>query len=730
MAIRRRLVAIGMRCGLAIVMVAVAQSAKAQVPAGSYQMSCKNAKLVAAQGGMMLQASCNDFVGGSKNAQLLNAKACRGQIENINGALRCVVAQTADGIIGMTALTAPYGVETIWTIDEPNVKQARTEYKQITYRKGDVIGISAGGCVQTGGSGQTWKDYVNPLGDKANPLYMGEILIPGGTQDLEPIARVNKTKVPVQSVPTTFTAADMFVTLGYTDDKYGDNGYYKHDDGNSDQCKGVGPAWVELTILTPAVPLREASWTPGSKPFDLVWDPNNLDGNGLPINPAWYPQTLGAFAGNGALGANFHSTCGPAMPNDRTIDDTKLKAICTTQAPTMDLMEPGLINDLAGLEGFCGGDPLRGHLNWGLATDVGVLDLEGWSVGIGGDHDVNFDLAVAGNAGLTATAAGPGYDPVLHLEFNSEEVGDYVMSPWWRDFINTATAVPYDLTPNAEEVNDTARGMVQGKTAVVTGLFGIDGVHDDGQSESHPVFSMAIHTGDQKGAQSVDETWVFFIRSRGNEGNCSNLSHYWPGLGPTESVYFITLPWRAGATGVSVGASQVWTWDSPLGSGASAGETATIVGQVEMTVGQWTYLQLPNFLGSDGQVTLHYTFPATAVVEDYAVKKLPPAKRSVEKSEVDWVEIQSHISDSAVKANVEKALMLPLPAKPQPRGHAVNINSHAVVHKQEPSPASKGTLVRTRTTVDPVRQNLNTQIRNAIHPPSQIKVGPPTVQKP
>jgi len=75
--------------------------------------------------------------------------------------------------------------------------------------------------------------------------------------------------------------------------------------------------------------------------------------------------------------------------------------------------------------------------------------------------------------------------------------------------------------------------------------------------------------------------------------------------------------------------------------------------------------------------------------------------------------------------------MLASPAKAQPRGHTVNIKSQAVVHKQEPSPASKGTLVRTRTTVDPVRQNLNTQIRNAIHSrPSQIKVSSPTIQKP
>ncbi|MBV9117603.1 MAG: hypothetical protein JOY63_09595, partial [Acetobacteraceae bacterium] len=51
---------------------------------------------------------------------------------------------------------------TVWRIDEPNVKQRATLYQQIKFISGDRISVDAGGCVQTGGHGRTWKRYVNP----------------------------------------------------------------------------------------------------------------------------------------------------------------------------------------------------------------------------------------------------------------------------------------------------------------------------------------------------------------------------------------------------------------------------------------------------------------------------------------------------------------------------------------------------------------------------------------
>src|ERR1700687_4451976 len=58
-----------------------------------------------------------------------------------------------------------------WAIKRPNVKQNMTEYPSITFRVGDLVTIKAGGCVQTGGFGDTWKLYVNPQGPNSDHLY-------------------------------------------------------------------------------------------------------------------------------------------------------------------------------------------------------------------------------------------------------------------------------------------------------------------------------------------------------------------------------------------------------------------------------------------------------------------------------------------------------------------------------------------------------------------------------
>ncbi|HEX9060936.1 MAG TPA: hypothetical protein VF941_12210, partial [Clostridia bacterium] len=55
----------------------------------------------------------------------------------------------------------------------------------------------------------------------------------------------------------TFTIPDIdnmnllskFLTLGYADECYDDNCYDYHDDGELGQCKGVGAAYVDITIV-------------------------------------------------------------------------------------------------------------------------------------------------------------------------------------------------------------------------------------------------------------------------------------------------------------------------------------------------------------------------------------------------------------------------------------------------------------------------------------------------
>jgi hypothetical protein len=125
-----------------------------------------------------------------------------------------------------------------WVI-EPIVNQASAAYPAIQFFPGDHVTVDAGGCVQTGGHGLTWKRYVDPASD--NGLYHGSISIPGAINGLRQLWSV---------VGTTFVVGGNGGTLvlGYQDDGYSDNGYYAHDNGTGDQCKNVGNAWVHIVI--------------------------------------------------------------------------------------------------------------------------------------------------------------------------------------------------------------------------------------------------------------------------------------------------------------------------------------------------------------------------------------------------------------------------------------------------------------------------------------------------
>src|SRR5262249_48838660 len=50
------------------------------------------------------------------------------------------------------------------TIEKPAVNAHETSYSNILFAPGDIVEVSADGCVQTGGHGATWKRYVNPSG--------------------------------------------------------------------------------------------------------------------------------------------------------------------------------------------------------------------------------------------------------------------------------------------------------------------------------------------------------------------------------------------------------------------------------------------------------------------------------------------------------------------------------------------------------------------------------------
>ena len=126
-------------------------------------------------------------------------------------------------------------------IDRPDVTVAEESYPSVRFCPGDAVRIGAQGCVQTGGSGKTWKDYVNPKGPNSDHEYFGKINIPGVTSGLVPLKSVvNSTSLPAS------TGGNL--TLGYVDDALGDNGYYSHDSGTENQCPKNLPASLDITI--------------------------------------------------------------------------------------------------------------------------------------------------------------------------------------------------------------------------------------------------------------------------------------------------------------------------------------------------------------------------------------------------------------------------------------------------------------------------------------------------
>jgi hypothetical protein len=135
-------------------------------------------------------------------------------------------------------------------ITEPTVTRPETFYPGILFRPGDRVLVSARGCVQTGGSGATWKHYVYPSGPNAGSLYHGRIRIPGATPGSQTV-RFKDVNGLLLTVPANVGLGAAFLTLGYEDDNYSDNGYYDHDNGTENQCAGTGPADVQLSIAHP-----------------------------------------------------------------------------------------------------------------------------------------------------------------------------------------------------------------------------------------------------------------------------------------------------------------------------------------------------------------------------------------------------------------------------------------------------------------------------------------------
>jgi len=159
-------------------------------------------------------------------------------------------------------------------IDQPPVRAHDTDIPGVRFQAGDWVSVYADGCVQTGGSGDTWKRYVNPSAD--NDLYHGLVgLRYDNGSDLRSLRRFVNVMGGAGD-PGRRAFAGGFLRLGYEDDDYGNNGYNDHDNGTGDQCRGNhgDAAFVLVTIrhdlTSPQIDF--AAPTPGAG--SLVIDPS------------------------------------------------------------------------------------------------------------------------------------------------------------------------------------------------------------------------------------------------------------------------------------------------------------------------------------------------------------------------------------------------------------------------------------------------------------------------
>jgi hypothetical protein len=264
-----------------------------------------------------------------------------------------------------------------------------------------------------------------------------------------------------------------------------------------------------------------ASTLAAAAPMDLVWI--EQDQNGLPMNPRWGYQAqhpgelpdLGQLGCAGLLG-DLRWQVIPCSTQQTFFDSA---AICETP--------------------FGGGS----HRNWFPATYDGQIYFDsysgGWHPPFGPyqDYDWNWYLDTPNQAGITNGNNGPGGSKMLTLEFDTRETINDVTTEWWLSFHNAVDS-GYSDGQYTE-----ARAMVNGKYAIVTGLIGLDCAHSCG-SESHPVYTMAIHVNDQP----LDDVWAIMVRNWGNEGFCGTQDHKFDFLNDT---YTFRLPWRSDAWSVA-----------------------------------------------------------------------------------------------------------------------------------------------------------------------------------
>lgn len=200
---------------------------------------------------------------------------------------------------------------------------------------------------------------------------------------------------------------------------------------------------------------------------------------------------------------------------------------------------------------------LRGHVNWFPVTATGIVRWDSYSSGAQ-DHDVNINLLPAKPNALTWANPqddSPPFRRMYHTEFYSAETLERLPdgSPsFWR------------MLRSLLEDKDAEKQLIDGRFAVITGLFGVDGVHGY-HAELHPVYAMAILIDSSRStSHEVREEWAVMFRNMGSEGDCSEGTLPLITSSPESSLqnFILDLGSWPGAGTPRVSLGPTWTSDS------------------------------------------------------------------------------------------------------------------------------------------------------------------------
>jgi hypothetical protein len=320
---------------------------------------------------------------------------------------------------------------------------------------------------------------------------------------------------------------------------------------------------VMLAVATASVTVTVGQSQSGTLRLYSSSDTVPLDVNGFLLNPRWLnspgqPPNIERLCRFRVISGHLDDRRLVATGPDPCLSEDERHVVTLNETP--ETLAFGLVCSSNTQTG-----EVRGHINWFPVTVTGQVRWRGFSGGVGEDYDLSLDLAPpAPNATTSGNdrAKELGNQPVYELELYKRETLDSL--PSVADSVPVSELSWWHLLKRS--LNDTKQmeRLVNGRFAIVTGVFGLDGIHDF-QAELHPVLAMAVLlSAGPTGGGAFREEWAVMLRNRGNEGECAigRLP-----LNPTRDslqTFFVDLGvWdRAGTPQVRLGPS--WGWGTSV----------------------------------------------------------------------------------------------------------------------------------------------------------------------